>query len=421
MKLTANDFPPGTPLHHFFAWNKAAWRPDRRYRLAREPDRLPPSPAGKRLADRLAAAIGNPNIAAHAAVFAAFEELDAPPADSRRILVIRLSAFGDFIQSLGPMAAIRDHHRGDRISLLTTRPFAGFAEELGLFDEVLVDDRPKPLALLGWLALRRRLRQGSFDRVYDLQTATRSNLYAWLLRPGMPEWSGIAWRCSHPHANLDRDRQHTLDKQAEQLLMAGLYPTPLPALPILERKLPARLDGREFVLLVPGSSPQHPAKRWPAARFAMLARALDGKGYLPVVVGTPPEAALSAAIVEACPAALDLVGRTDIAMLAVLAQHAALTVGNDTGVCHLAAAAGCPVVVLFSRESDPARVAPRGPDVRILGAPDLNDLAAETVIAEAMGMLAPKRDVEAPTPSFVMAGLDPAIQVDPRDKPGDDE
>src|SRR6266567_1850129 len=144
MALTANDFPPGTPLQHFFAWNAAAWRPDLRYQLAHDPDRLP-----TKLADSLAAAVGNPDSAAHAAVFAAFEALGAARASPRRILVIRLSAFGDFIQSLGPMAAIRDHHKGDRISLLTTRPFVAFAEELGLFDEVLVDDRPKPLALLG--------------------------------------------------------------------------------------------------------------------------------------------------------------------------------------------------------------------------------------------------------------------------------
>ena len=192
-------------------------------------------------------------------------------------------------------------------------------------------------------------------------------------------------------------------------------------MPPLDRKLPERLEGRDFVLLVPGSSPRHKAKRWPAARFAMLARALDAKGYLPVVVGSAHERPLAAAIGEACPAALDLVGLTDIALLAALAQRAALTVGNDTGVCHLAAAAGCPVVALFSRESDPARVAPRGPIVRILGAPDLNNLPADTVIAEAMGILAPQSQTGTRASSFVMAGLDPAIHVDPRDKPGDDE
>ncbi len=384
---TARDFPSGTPLNHFFAWNERAWRPDRRYSLARDPARLRASSAGRRLADSLAAATGNRDSAVHAAVFRAFEELEAAPVGPRRILVIRLSAFGDFIQSLGPMAAIRRHHDGDWISLLTTPTLAGFAHELGLFDEVVVDERPRPLALPGWLALRRRLRQGRFDRVYDLQTSTRSNIYAWLLRPGLPQWSGIAWGCSHPHANRDRDWNHTIDRQAEQLLMAGIYPTPPPALPAFERTLPEALGSRDFVLLVPGSSPRHPAKRWPAARFATLAQALDGKGYLPVVVGSEHERPIAAAIREACPGALDLVGRTDIALLAALAQHAALTVGNDTGVCHLAVAAGCPLVVLFSRESDPARVAPRGPVVRILGAPDLDDLAADSVTAAALSIL----------------------------------
>ncbi|HEV2334937.1 MAG TPA: glycosyltransferase family 9 protein [Stellaceae bacterium] len=391
MTLTAGDFPPGTPLAHFFAWNERASRPDRRYTLARDPDRLAPSPAGSGLAERLHAAIGNPDSAAHADVFRAFEALEPPRAGPRSILVIRLSAFGDFILSLGPMAAIREHHRGDRITLLTTRPLAGFAQELDLFDEVMVDERPGPFALHRWLALRRRLRQGRFDRVYDLQTATRSALYAWLWRPGMPEWSGIAQGCSHPHASLERDDQHTIERQAEQLLMAGIYPTPLPALPRFDRALPAALGKGDFILLVPGSSPRHFAKRWPAARFALLARALEAAGYLPVVVGSAPEAPLAAAIREACPGAVDLVGRTDIALLAAIAQRARLTVGNDTGVCHLAAAAGCPLVVLFSRESDPARVAPRGPLVEILGAPDLNDLAAETVIAEALDILSNPR------------------------------
>jgi ADP-heptose:LPS heptosyltransferase len=397
MTLTAGDFPPGTPLNHFFAWNETAWWPDRRYKLARDPDRLP-----RRLADTLAAAIGNPDSAAHAAVFAAFEELTAPPHPGpRRILVIRLSAFGDFIAALGPIAAIRRHHARDRISLLTARPLAGFAEELGLFDEVLVDDRPTPFALFGWLALRRRLRQGSFDRVYDLQTSTRSAISAWLLRPRLPEWSGIAWHCSHPHANRERDRQHIIDKQAEQLLMAGIYPTPLPALPplpALGRALPDGLEGRDFVLLVPGSSPQHLTKRWPTARFEMLARALDEIGHVPVIVGSVHEAPLAASIREACPAAVDLVGRTNHALLAALARRAALTIGNDTGVCHLAAAAGSPVIVLFSRASDPARHAPRGPVVRILSAPDLNDLAADAVIAEAIGILQSSRGRDAERP-----------------------
>ena len=382
MPLSARDFAADTPLHHFFLWNERCRRPDRRYLLAREPGRLPGD-----IAARLRAAVGSPDIGAHAAVFAAFEAADRGSAP-RHVLVIRLGALGDFIQSLGPFAAIRRHHRQDHVTLLTTRPFAAFAAELGYFDEIIVDARPGTLAPAGWLALRRRLRQHPFARVYDLQTSQRSSAYAWLLRPGTPQWSGIARGASHPHANLDRDRQHTLDRQAEQLLMAGIYPTPLPVLPPLDRTLPAELAGRGFLLLAPGSSPHRPEKRWPAGRFAAVAQALADGGLLPVIVGSTAEAPLGAAIRALCPAALDLVGRTDLGLLATLAGRARLTIGNDTGVSHLAAAAGCPLVVLFSRHSEPERCAPRGgAAVCILGEPDLNDLPAARVISEALSLL----------------------------------
>jgi ADP-heptose:LPS heptosyltransferase len=382
MRLTAGDFPSGTPLHHFFRWNERRLRRDRRYRLARDPDRAPAA-----IKDALAAAIGSRDAAAHAAVFAAFEALAAPPPATRQILVIRHGALGDFIQSLGPFAAIRRHHRGDRVALLTTPPFAAFAAELGCFDAIIADERPGVLAPASWLALRRRLRQGRFDRVYDLQTSQRSAAYLRLLRPGRPQWSGIAWGCSHPHANPDRDRGHTLDKQAEQLLMAGIYPTPPPQLPPLDRALPEGLAGCDFVLLAPGSSPHRPGKRWPAAGFAAAARAFAADGLLPVVVGTAAEAPLARDIIRSCPAARDLTGRTDLGRLAALTAAARLTIGNDTGVSHLAAAAGSPLVVLFSRDSDPARCAPRGPLVRILAAPDLAALPAETVLAAARQLL----------------------------------
>jgi ADP-heptose:LPS heptosyltransferase len=389
MSLTARDFPPGSPLYHFFAWNESVpwWRRDRRYALARTPERLP-EPVARVLRE----AIGSTDRATHAAVFAAFDRAARPDGGGpRRVLVIRLSALGDFIQALGPIAAIRRHHARDHVSLLTTRLLAGFAEELGCFDEVIVDERPGALALRGWLRLGRRLRRGRFDRVYDLQTSTRSGAYAWLLRPGMPEWSGIAWRCSHPHANIDRDSQHTLDKQVEQLLMAGVHPTPLPALPPLRRELPPALMDRDFVLLVPGTSPAHPEKRWPAECFGALARALDATGYRIVVVGSAPETPLAARIREICPEAVDLTGQTDLGLLGALAQRAALTVGNDTGVCHLAAAAGCAVVVLFSAGTDPARCAPRGGRVEVIAVPELRDLTPEPVIAAAVDILMARR------------------------------
>jgi ADP-heptose:LPS heptosyltransferase len=352
------------------------------------------------------ASVGSSDRETHAAVFAAFERLsDNVDLDflarrrprlrasrrrqsSRRVLIIRLSALGDFVQALGPAAAVRRHHQFDHITLLTTAGLAGFAVHLGFFDEVITDRRPGPFDIKGWLELRRTLRQGGFDRVYDLQTSERSAAYARLFRPGrIPEWSGTAAGCSHPHANLDRDRQHTIDKQAEQLLMAGIYPTPLPILPSLDGALPESLVGRRFVLIVPGSSPRHPKKRWPATRFGMVAAALHDLGYTPVIIGSNTERDLAAAIRAACPQAIDLVGHTTIESVAALAQNAALTIGNDTGVTHLAAAAGCPVVVLFSRASDPDWCAPRGRSVRVLAVIDLDELVVARVLSEVVGII----------------------------------
>jgi ADP-heptose:LPS heptosyltransferase len=95
-----------------------------------------------------------------------------------------------------------------------------------------------------------------------------------------------------------------------------------------------------------------------------------------VVIGTAPERSLAREI----PGAIDLTGRTDLYQLTSLARAATIAIGNDTGPMHLIATAGCPSLVLFSRDSDPALCAPRGPSVVTLRRPDLSQLEATTVM-----------------------------------------
>lgn len=292
-----------------------------------------------------------------------------------RILVIRLGALGDFVQSSGPFAAIRAHHPGARITLLTTRPFADLARRSPWFDEVWPDGRPSWRAPGALLALARRLRGAGFDRVYDLQTSSRSSRYRWLVGRGV-EWSGIAPGCSHPHANPRRDFMHTVERQREQLQMAGITEFPAPALDWLEADL-SRFDlPSRFGLLIPGASPLRPLKRWPAERFAGLAAAA---GFPVAVLGGPAETDIATRILAAAPRALDLTGRTSFAEVAALARRADWAVGNDTGPTHLVATAGCPTLALFGEDSDPALCAPRGPAARVLRHIPLAELPLETV------------------------------------------
>jgi ADP-heptose:LPS heptosyltransferase len=300
----------------------------------------------------------------------------------QRILVIKLGALGDFVQAMGPAAAIRAHHGGAAITLLTTAAYADLARRAPYFDEVWVDERPHLWTPRALLALRRRLRTAGFTRVYDLQTSDRSSAYFHLFGPGArPEWSGIARGASHPHDNPHRDHMHTLDRQAEQLGRAGIGEVKLPDLAWAATDIARFALPERFAVLVPGGAPHRPAKRWPAASYGELAAHLVSKGVAPVVIGGRAEAGLGAAIAVSCPRTRDLAGQTSFGDIVALGQHAVHAVGNDTGPMHLLAAAGCKATVLYSAASDPALTAPRGTGVVVLRRPDLAALAVAEVAA----------------------------------------
>jgi ADP-heptose:LPS heptosyltransferase len=292
---------------------------------------------------------------------------------------------GDFVQAFGPFAAIRAHHPDAEITLLTTRPFAEMAVTSPYFDHVWIDDKPR---LWQWgkvAALRARLRSGRFGRVYDLQTSDRSGWYFRLLGPGV-EWSGIAVGCSHPHANPDRDCLHTVERQAEQLAMAGIAAYPPADLAWAEADLSRFGLPHPFALLCPGGAPHRPAKRWPAGHFANVAVWLAQRGITPVVLGTDKERAEIDTIATACPQAIGLTGKTGFLDILGLGRQAMLALGNDTGPMHLIAAAGAPALVLFSADSNPDLCAPRG-RVSLLRQDDLADLDPEPVKARLVEMV----------------------------------
>ncbi len=301
-----------------------------------------------------------------------------------RILVVKLGALGNVVQSFGPFAAIRRHHAGAEITLLTTGPYAGWLTGSPWFDAVWIDERPDWWDFPGWLRLRRRLIAGEFDRAYDLQTSGRSSRYFQMLPSGRrPEWSGIAHGCALPDREPNRNRLHDIDRQFGQLRQAGIDLRAPADLSWSRAEIAAFGLPRRFALLAPGSSPHRLLKRWPAEHYRGLAAALAARGVAPVIIGTAPEQALAAAVLAGVSGGIDLTGRTDFSVLTSLARAAGLAVGNDTGPMHLIAAAGCPSIVLFSRDSDPAQCAPRGNCVRVLRRPDLGALEVAAVLGAA--------------------------------------
>ncbi|HLN08937.1 MAG TPA: lipopolysaccharide heptosyltransferase II, partial [Xanthobacteraceae bacterium] len=116
-------------------------------------------------------------------------------------------------------------------------------------------------------------------------------------------------------------------------------------------------DARAIVALAPGAV--GPAKRWPAASYAELARELVAQGLAVVVLGGPDERPLATEIAGRDPNVRDLTGH-DLrnAILALAAATAA--VSNDSGLLHVAAALGTPSIGIFGPTS-PWHWAPLNP------------------------------------------------------------
>lgn len=296
----------------------------------------------------------------------------------KKILVIKLGALGDFIQALGPMKAIRSHHRDDRISLLTTKPYEKLARDSGYFDEILIDSRPKWHDLKGWMALKQELNAGRYARVYDLQNNDRTSIYFKLFSP-KPEWSGIAKGASHRNLSPERTKSKAYEGHVQTLSLAGVDDIQIDTLDWMKGAGDFEMVRKPYVLLVPGSAPSHPEKRWPAKSYAQLSLLLSGMGIQPVLIGAATERDVIDEIVATNPNACNLGGKTSLMDIPALATNALAAIGNDTGPMHLIAPTGCRTIVLFSGKTNPQRHAPLGDQVSYLRSEDIKDISVNDV------------------------------------------
>lgn len=295
----------------------------------------------------------------------------------QNILVIKLSALGDFIQALGPMAAIRKHHTNDHITLLTTKPFESLARSSGYFDKILIDNRPKWYDVKGWLNLKSLFNKGKYTRVYDLQNNDRTAFYLKLFSPS-PEWVGAASGASHRNVSPQRTTGKAFDGHVQTLSLAGIADVNWDNLEWMKTQKEYALT-IPYVLIVPGGSPVHPEKRWPASSYALLCKKLLEKDLMPVLLGGKAEEDVTHIISQTIPGVTDLTGQTALFDIPHLARSAYASIGNDTGPMHLITPTGCPSLVLFSGKSNPVRHAPLGEKVRTLQENDLSQLSVEKV------------------------------------------
>ena len=256
------------------------------------------------------------------------------------LLVLRALGLGDFLASVPALRALAgafpDHHR----ILAAPRALAPLATLTGAVDEVVDTGPLAPLdGALGGADVAVNL-HGKGPQSHRVLLAASPQHLIFFANPGVPESAdGPAWR----------EGEHEVARWCRLLESYGISADPRRLdLHLPPEALAAAPDiARGATLIHPGAA--RAARRWPAERFAAVARSEWRNGRPVVITGSPGEVDLARAVERAAGLDPSVVhaGRTDLAELATLVAVAGRVVCGDTGVAHLATALRTPSVVLF--------------------------------------------------------------------------
>jgi heptosyltransferase-2 len=226
-------------------------------------------------------------------------------------------------------------------------------------------------------ALGKTLRHEHYDHALVLPNSWKSALIPWSAR--IPLRTGFRGEARWGLLNDLRQLDPVALPQMVQRFAALAFPAgttlpaalPLPALQsttVQQQALLARLGlnaDKPAVAFCPGAE-YGPAKRWPEAHFASLARLLAARGCAVWLVGSPKDHAVAETIAQgAAGACINLCGKTDIAEATDLLAAARMVVTNDSGLMHVAAAVGRPVIALYG-SSSPQFTPPLSAEAKIL-------------------------------------------------------
>jgi ADP-heptose:LPS heptosyltransferase len=255
------------------------------------------------------------------------------PAQMRRLLVLRALGLGDLLVAVPALRGLRRRYPDHHLVLAAPPSLSGLARRTGAVDEILPTNAPGaltwPYALPPDIAVNLHGRGPQSHAALD---ATGPMQRIGLRAPGWdgPEWAAIA-----------REHPHERQRWCAVVEAFGVAADPS------EFALGVRHPAPAGVVIHPGAA--YGAKRWPADRFADLARKIDDEHHRVVVTGSADEQPLARRVAQLAGLPPDrvLAGATDVVQLADLVAGAALVVCGDTGVAHLATAFRTPSIVLF--------------------------------------------------------------------------
>ena len=332
---------------------------------------------------------------------------DLKSREFQKILLIKLSALGDIVQTIPVVNALRARYPRARIDWLIAAELAELVQDHPAISTVIAfprGERSMPWQLAPYLDSARliaALRAAQYDLVLDLHGQLRSAIFAFgsgapvrigFDRPRAGVWKTLsrklpdeakkhAWRGAREgswlaythHVPLPTLDLHPVDRYLSAAALIGRdgaaapdFSFPIP--PEAVTRIDALLDyyeigkTKQLAVMAPGTNWQ--TKQWRSDGFAELARHFLAKGFAVILIGSASERALCEEIVKLAPGTIDLAAETTLPELAALIRRATLCISNDSGPMHLAVALERPVVGIFG-PTDPVWAGPyrRGDDV----------------------------------------------------------
>ena len=294
-----------------------------------------------------------------------------------RILIIAPSWIGDTILAQ-PLLMRLQQHPGLAIDVLAPAWCAPLLARMNEVRHVL--DNPfahGELNLPGRWRLARRLKAENYDAALVLPNSWKSALLPFFA--GIPRRIGYTGEARFGLLNCRHELDpvalpQLVERYAQLSELPGSPPAAALPLPHLSSSAAQQRAVRETLGLPADARPAifcpgaeyGPAKRWPARHFAGLAQRLAAPGEPVWLVGSDKDAALGEEIARlAQGAALNLCGRTSLEQAIDLLAGARLVVSNDSGLMHVAAALGRPLLALYG-SSSPTYTPPLSPHAKIV-------------------------------------------------------
>lgn len=295
-----------------------------------------------------------------------------------RILIIAPSWIGDTVAAQPLFMRLRQLYPDSVLDVLAPPWVAAVLRAMPQINGIVIDNpfAHGQLRLKNRWHLARELAKHHYEAAYVLPNSLKSALIPWFA--GIPKRVGFTGEARYGLINV----RHTLDEAALPLQVqryAQLAQTPgqkLPELPNPQLQVQAEhventLEALGFgqspppIIFCPGAE-YGAAKRWPEAHFAKLAQRFAEQSHPVWLLGSEKDKAVGEEIVNLSGgAARNLCGKTNLTQAVHLLAAARLVVSNDSGLMHVSAALGVPLIALFG-SSSPRYTPPLSEQARVI-------------------------------------------------------